>query len=192
MSHTVDGDSPDDSAVEYAFSRPVCLAWTVFCLVMITASVVIARRAVGPIFLAGWMPMWLLGASGAVLFSVMAISWARRLLYGGPALVLGHDGIRADRRMGGLTTPSFAGTIGWDEIDSASPNAFGSVILRLGDPDAFWARQGSLSRMLAWHPSAELRGCVILGGHDVAVGSLELAEGIRERLDRRERTREVV
>lgn len=171
--------SPD---AVYGFNRPVCFAWTVFCLVVAATCTGIALAA-DVAFVRGLVPGWLFGSFGAALFSVMALSWARRFTHSGPALVLSDWGIRTDKRLGGITNPSIDEGIAWDEISGATPGAYGSVVLRLRDPGAFWARQSRLARILAWHPLPRRRYWLGLGGNDLAVAQAELVTSIQSRLN---------
>jgi len=183
MSSTSDGmsNAPD---VVYEFDRPVCLRWTLFSLALVAAGIVLALMVPDQMFAGGLVPGWLFGSFWAALFSGVALSWARRLAHSGPALVLSHSGITADKRLGGITNPGISGLIGWDEVAAASSGAYGSVVLRLRDPEAFWARKGLLARILAWHPSFWRGDCVGFASRTLAAGQAELVTSIQTRSDR--------
>ena len=179
----MDPINPASGDVEYEFNRPVCLGWTVFGLACVVGCLIVAVVAGDQMFARGLVPGWLFGSFGASLFSVMAISWARRFLHSGPALILSESGIRTDKRLGGFTTPRIDGSIPWEEVEWASVGAHGSVILQLRDPDAFWAHQSLRSRIMAWHPWPRRHNMVSLGGNDLAATAADVASTIQARSD---------
>ena len=184
MSSPSDPGMSNAHDVEYEFNRPVCLGWTLFSLVLVAAGIVIALTVPDQMFAEGLVPGWLFGSLCTALFSGVGLSWARRLAHSGPALVLSHSGITADKRLGGTTNPSINGLIGWDEVASASPGAYGSVVLLLSDPEAFWARKGLLARILAWHPSFWRGDRVSFSSRALTAGQAELVASIQARSDR--------
>lgn len=184
MSSTSDPGMLNAPDVAYNFNRSVCLGWTLFSLALVAGGIVIALTVPDQRFAAGLVPGWLFGSFCAALFSGAGLSWARRLAHSGPALVLSHWGITADKRLGGITNPSINGLISWDEVASVSPGAYGSVVLRLRDPEAFWARKGLLARILAWHPSFWRGDRVTFASRALAAGQAELVASIQARSDR--------
>jgi hypothetical protein len=175
----IDPASATPHDVEYGFNRPVCLGWAAFSVSLVVACVVLVAAAGGEMFVRGLVPGWLFGSFGAVLFTAMGFSWVGRFLHSGAALTLNESGITADKRLGGIATPTIDRTILWEEVEWASTGPHGGVVLQLRDPDAFWARQGWLSRILAWHPGRTRRNLVSLGGHDLAAPASEVASVIQ-------------
>ena len=160
---------------EYRFNRPLCLFFTAFSVALVVAGVVIAVTAGDQMFADGFVPGWLFGSVVAAMFSMVGVSWARRLAYPGPGLVLGDSGI---------TGYKFVGTIPWEEIESASPGKGGAVILRLRDVEAFRARQSLKFRLAAWDPRPHLRSTVIIESRDLATDAHDLFTAIHARVKR--------
>jgi hypothetical protein len=178
---TMDTASSGRREVAYVFDRSVCFGWTVFSTAIVIACIIIAVVAGDQMFVQGFLPGWLFGSLGAAFFSIVGLSWAGRLLHSGPALILDESGISADKRLGGITNPTIDATIAWEDVDGASTGPHGSVLLHLSDPEAFWARQGVLRTMMAWHPWRGRQRFVSLGGNDLAAAASEVVAGIEAR-----------
>lgn len=175
----------DATATEvYAFNRPVCVACTVFSAALVVGMIVLAVFGSGERFVEGLVPGWLFGSFGALLFSVVGVSWARRLAHRGPAVLVGPAGITVSRLVGGFFGHRVGETIEWADVLSVSSGARGAVQIRLRDPTAWQARQPLLSRVLAWHPSPERRATVTLGGIELSKGDADLFRTIQRRADR--------
>ena len=159
---------------EYGFNRLICFLFMIFGVALVAMMIFLAITASDQMFVEGLVPGWLFGSFGAGIFSVMSVLWGRRLAHTGPRLVLTEAGI---------TSRSFVGRIGWDEIASVSLAQYGSVALHLRDAEAFLDRQSFKFRLLSWHPSSRRRETVHVGGIDLKPDRDDLFADIQARLD---------
>ena len=166
---------PSKSDDAYLYNRPVCIGFAIFALVMVASSVAVVILAGDEMFLEGFVPGWLFGSVAAAMFSVVGLSWVRRLTHSGPGLVLSDSGI---------TSYNFAGTIRWDEITSAYPGRNGSVILDLRSGETFLARQSLRFRLLQWNPSLRRKRTVSIGSVALATSERDLLGNVQARVDR--------
>ena len=163
------------SSIEYRFSRPVCLFFTLFGFAGSAAGITISVVGRSDMFVEGFIPGWVFGPVTALLFSFVGISWARRLVHSSPALVLDRDGIRSY---------DFVGTIRWEEIRGVYPGNRGTTVLDLRDPEALRARQRPLRRLLARLPSLRREGTLSLGGFALRAGKDEVFSHVQQTVDR--------
>lgn len=168
---------PDLSNLDdaYRYNRGACVGFAVFGLVLVAASVAVVILGGDQMFISGLVPGWLFGSLSAAMFSLVSLSWFRRLAHSGPALVLSDSGI---------TSHMFDGAIRWDEIKSAYPGGHGLVVLDLRSGETFLARQSLTFRLLQWHPSPRRRGTAIVGNVALDTRRSDLLADIEARLDR--------
>jgi hypothetical protein len=164
--------------VRYEFNRSACFGWAAFCFVLAAVCLALGVFASSESFVRGAIPGWLLGGFGTVLMTAYGISWANRYRDEGPALELTEQGIRSSPRLGGPGTPKIDGTLRWQAVSGVEAGRYDSIIIRLRNPNAFWARQGRIDRILAWNP---LRGDrLALGGNDIAHESSDVIARISD------------
>ncbi len=171
-----------EAKVVYHFNRSTCLGFSVFSAVLVVASVLVGVLAPDEMFW-GIVPGWLFATASAVLFSGVTVSWVRKLAHSDPALVLDDSGVTVYLLLGGPFSRRVARVIRWEEIDDVSAGPYGSVVLRLKDPEGWLARQPLLARLFAWHPSPSRRGTVTLGGVDLGAGPQDLFLTVQSRVD---------
>ncbi len=172
-----------EAEIVYHFNRLTCLGFSVFSAVLVVAFIFLAVLAGDEMFVEGIVPGWLFGTASAVLLSAITVSWVRRLAHSGPALILNDSGVTVHRLSGGPFSPRVARLIRWEEIAAVSVGPHGGVALNLEDPEAWFAQQSFLSRLLAWHPSPHRRGRVTLGGIDLGAGPQDLFLSVQSRVD---------
>ena len=172
------GERDQTESRVFYFDRARCIGWSLFCLAVVVMGGILALAAPEQRFAAGLVPGWLFGSFGSALFTAVGISWLRRALHRGPALQLTDAGVVPDRRLGGVFAPRLTGLIPWVEVDSAFPGPHGAVVLRLRDPQAFWARQTRVARIMAWRPGPHPREYVGLGGNDLEARQPDVVEAL--------------
>ena len=166
---------PSNSDVAYLYNRTVCIGFAVFSLVLVALFVALVILAGDQMFVEGLVPGWLFGSFSAAMFSLVGLTWVRRFAHSGPGLVLSDSGI---------TSHKFDGAIRWDEIESAYPERYGSVVLGLRSGETFLARQSLTFRLLQWHPSPRRRGTVVVGSLALDTRESNLLANIQARVDR--------
>jgi len=179
----IDVDMKSESDVVYPFNRSTCFGFSVFMAALVVMSILVVVLAGDQMFVEGFVPGWLFGSFGAALFSVVGVWWARRVTHRGPALVLSPSGITVHRLQGGPFSHRVERLIRWEEIAAVSDGPYGSVVLRLEDPEGWLADQSLLSRFLAWHPSPHRRGMVSVGGLGLGSGPQDLFQSVQSRVD---------
>jgi len=172
-------DAPEPDRVDFYFSRGKSVAWALFCLTIAVVSALVAILAPQELFLNGFVPGWLFGTAGAVLFVGVGVSWAGRSLHKGPALVLERTGIQGSRVLGGPFASGVGKGLSWDEVASVEAGTRGSIVIHLNDPAAFWARQSLMTRIIGWHPSR--RDWLGIDGSDLEAEPAEVAALIAKR-----------
>ena len=167
-------DGPEPDGTDYYFSRGKGLAWAFFCLTVAIVSALVATLAPQELFLNGFVPGWLFGTAGAVLFLGVGVSWAARSLHKGPALVLDRSGIHGSRLLGGLFASGVGEGLSWDEVVSVEAGTRASIVIHLNDPALFWGRQSLMTRIWGWHPSR--RDWLGIDGSDLEAEPAEVVE----------------
>jgi hypothetical protein len=165
-------DELPKTEIQYATNRVMCAGLAAFCTVAVLAFVAIAFLDPHHAFVKGLIPGWLFGPFGAVVFSVVGISWGRRALQQKPGLILSEDGVRGTK---------FVGEVLWTEVLAVYPGDHGSVVLVLDDPEAFRAGQRPLSRLLSMLPSPRRAGSLTLGGIDLETSGRDLLKAVLAR-----------
>ena len=170
---------PMSGKVEYYYDRAVCLRWSAFGFSAAVLGVTLALVDPTARFVGGIVPGWLFGTAGALLLGTFAFSWLVRGLSKAPALVLDEDGIRADRRLGGLGAPPIQELIPWGEVERVERGKYGSVVVHLRDPTAFWTRQSLLTRIRGFNLARTLS----LGGNDLDADPGQVIAAIATKTD---------